>query len=148
MECLSRQDSSADKNEYCGLCGRFRSGRFDSCDDHGGADRCIADGIDQDERAHLAVFGVGVEEQRQACLELHLGNVVHVQLLGCSVLGGDDINAISNGAHGCADGPCRVLCKIGVTNTERLLVHPHDHGAEACADLRRFNLRDQHFTSA
>ena len=134
-----------------GFCSEVRSGGrgFAGGNDHGGADGGVADRVDEDERAHLAAFGVGVEEEREAGIELDFGDVVHVELLRREMRSGGHVNAVADAAHGGADGARGVLGEIRAAGDERLLVHPDDHGAEGAAGLGfGFSFGYKHFASA
>ena len=61
------------------MCG-LAAWRFDGIDQHAGGNGVVAQAVDQNKAARVAVAGVGVERDHAVKLELHHADFIHTQL--------------------------------------------------------------------
>ena len=92
-----RHRASPQSNRAVGLRGCLR--------DHARRHRVVGRLVDDDEAARRPVRGVAVEYQRLLDLERHMGDVVHVQLVGRMLLQRVHVHAVSRGAR-TGTSPC------------------------------------------
>ena len=93
--------------------------------DQPGADRVVAEPVDQDEAASVTVLGVWVERDRTVEVEVAHADRVELERLRGDVLHGVDVHLVLDMGHRSCHGLGADLEQIGATGQQRFVMHPH-----------------------
>ncbi len=105
--------------------------------DHAGADRRVADPVDQDETASLSVLVVGVERHHPVEREGGKTDFVQGQLLGGLVQSGTNVDQMLELTHRRRQRGGADLHQIGPAREHRRIAHPHEMRCKLVGLVRR-----------
>ena len=116
--------------------------------DHAAGDCRIGHTVDQDERAHAAIFSIGLECNGAIKRKIAGRDLVEVEVLGGEVLERVHVDLVLELRHlrGHQDGAG--LQEIRSPGKHRLLAHPDDVSGKLLRDGRRRSKRREHIAAA
>ncbi|MND74614.1 hypothetical protein D3C80_662110 [compost metagenome] len=115
---------------------------------HAGADRAVAQPVDDDEAAGVAVVGVGIEGDRPVQVQVADADAVEFQGLGRQVLQAVHIDPVLEVGAAHADGAATDLHQVRAPGQHRLFVHPHQGRLELVGHRRRRVGQGEHVAAA